>query len=445
MSLSESQQKAFDAILDGKNIFITGAAGTGKSYLIEQITEYCNQHGKNLSVTATTGVAASKINGMTLHGWAGIGLGDKAAYSYTKDIKKKKDTIKRYVSTDILIIDEISMIDGDYMYKVSEIAKILRNNMDAPFGGIQVVLCGDLYQLGPVSSDKFVFECDIWKEIVQESFVLDKVYRQKEGPFVNLLNDMRVGKVTIETEKLLQRTAMRPRKDSKIKPTKLFCTNADVDRSNTQELAKLPGNEQKFKAKYTFANSEAKRLYSRNFQYPSEISLKIGAQVMLLRNLDVQQGHVNGTRGVVDDIDSLGIHIQLKDDSILLVEKHKQEIKNEKNKVVATIEQYPLRLAYALTINKSQGLSIDSLIVDLSRAFAHGQVYVALSRATDIDNLTVIGFRRDKVRVAKAVRDYYKIEDQKKRGLIEYRKRLNSFNENEQSSCTKKIKVAAIN
>lgn len=424
ITLNTQQQLALSNVTQGHNTFITGPAGVGKSILISQIRAWASVHGKKVVVSAMTGVAASNVNGATLHSWTSMGLGKGEPKKMAFYIKRREASLERYMDVDILIIDEISMADFEYFKKFDEVAQIVRNKKGVPFGGIQVVLCGDFFQLGPIQRDrkkpKYLFEDAIWGRLVEKSVHLKEVYRQKNNTFVEILHKIRVGDVTDDIVTALQAAKDRDlTNELGVTPTKLFCKNVDVDVVNKVGLQQLAGKEHKYDSITYFENEDYRRLYEKSFTLPERVTLKVGAQVMLIINLDVENGFVNGSRGVVVDIYEPGhelytqgaVVVQFANGSLKVIKHHKQSFKDDNSSTDspdrASRIQYPLKLAYALTVHKSQGLSIDYLEVDLKGCFTAGQAYVALSRATSFDKLRVINFCKRIVIASSAVKGFY--------------------------------------
>lgn len=422
--LNAKQEEAFNSVVEGRNTFITGSAGVGKSLLISKIKEWSQKTGKMVAVTATTGVAAANVGGGTIHSWASIRLGKGEARKFAFYIKKSEAKYERYLDTDILIIDEVSMGDFEYFSTFNQVAQIVRNKRGVPFGGIQLVLCGDFFQLGPVQRNRketrFIFEDLVWNDMVSNTVHLTEVYRQKNSDFVDMLHKIRVGDVTEDIVAKIKSTEKHELKnDNGIRPTILFCKNVDVDAINLTGLKQLETKEHKFPGTTYYESDDHKKLYEKSFTLSDELTLKEGAQVMLIQNLDVPAGLVNGSRGVVtkifekgdDEYPIGGVQVQFANGILKTLMPFKQAFKDDNASMDdpdrAYRVQYPLKLAYALTIHKSQGLSIDFLEIDLKGCFAAGQAYVALSRATSFETLRVRNFNKRCVITSPVVKRFY--------------------------------------
>ena len=431
--LNDQQQKALDLVANGKNVFITGSAGTGKSLIISKLREWAADNEKEMWVTALTGVAAANVGGATLHSWGGIGLGKSEPRKHAYYVRKKEKTLSKYIGTDILVIDEVSMSDYNYINTLDSVAKIVRNNLAQPFGGIQIVMCGDFYQLGPVQKKdqvKFLFEDFSWNRIIDVSVHLTKVYRQTQSDFIDILHKIRVGDVDDNVVKAINDTKTHKLKnDLGILPTILYCRNKDVDIINKTNIDSLEGEVVKFKHYDYFENDDAKQLFEKSFTLPVDLELKPGAQVMLLVNLDIFNGLVNGSRGVVQEIlpkgheecVTGGVKVLFLNGRTEIIKPYRQAFKYDNDKMDDPDRAYrvqtPLKLAYALTIHKSQGMSIDYLEIDLYGCFAHGQAYVALSRARTYENLRVFNFSKKNVITSDKVKDFYKNLESGKRKI----------------------------
>lgn len=421
--LNEDQQTALDYATEGHNLFITGPAGTGKSLTISKIVEALSDMGKTVYVTASTGIAASLLSGSldtgvrTFHGWAGIGLGKYAAHSHAKFIMKNENAKERILKTDVVILDEVSMMDAEYMDKVNAVLQLVRKSQ-LPFGGIQIITSGDFFQLPPPQKGRkeplYLFQVSLWDKLVEKTVVLSKVYRQSKQEFIDMLTKIRNNHVDGSVWTIMNRLAKNElRTDTGIKPTTLYCRNANVDNMNANELRMLEGKAHFFRAREHYKDEDTKKEQKESFSLVSELFLKKGAQVMCLLNLSPEDGIVNGSRGVVTHIhntkapsatwleedkcakDYVRVRFLNGHEHSFSVEK--QEVKDEFGEVVAWKEQFPFKLSWALTIHKSQGASIDLLDVDLAGCFAPGQAYVAISRGTNLETMRVRNFTRDVV------------------------------------------------
>jgi ATP-dependent DNA helicase PIF1 len=431
MELNSEQAAAFAAVQTGQNLFLTGPAGSGKSFLIRQIVEWCASMKKTLSVTALTGCAALLLGNKakTLHSWAGIGLGRGNADALVTAINKSPHAKRRWKRTEMLIVDEISMMTPELFEKLDAIGKRIRNNVK-PWGGIQIILCGDFFQLPPVvkgisgetaGPGRFAFESPLWAASALTPIVLTKIERQTDASFQKLLNECRIGAPSESTIVLLKSRQGLDWKSRDIKPTLLFSRNADVDTINTKNIAALK------KALYTFdaitsivrnpdypdipmpTGEELERIVAKldnDANYAPHLELCVGAQVMLLFNKDMEAGLVNGSRGVIIDFSPDGLPIvQFLRGEPTKISLHDYE-SNECPHV--TRQQLPLRVAYAVTIHKSQGATLDCALVDIGAStFEYGQAYVALSRVRDLESLYIHNLVPSKIKAHPAVVDFY--------------------------------------
>jgi ATP-dependent DNA helicase PIF1 len=299
--LNEEQIKAINLVKMGHNIFLTGVAGSGKSLVINNIVKWgktTSPKPKVISITATTGVASTHINGCTLHSWAGVGCDMKIPLpSLMKRLNK--DKLKRWRQTDILIVDEISMADYTFIEMLDKIAKLVRNS-SKPFGGIQLVFSGDFYQLPPVQDTAepyYLFNHPIWNELIEKNIMLTKVYRQEDKEFVDMLMHIRDNDVSDELERTIQNTVNNNiSNEFGIVPTKLFCTRKDVEEMNLTELDKLPGESLSVPSIDYYKDDKMKIVW----QQLDKCKFKVGAQVLLLINTYFSDyGVVNGSRGVI--------------------------------------------------------------------------------------------------------------------------------------------------
>jgi len=446
--LNELQSQVVASVLSGYSVFFSGPAGSGKSFILRSIL-YLNEHGsslvqpvmrrkKNIVLTATTGIAACAIGGTTVHSFAGVGTGEGRRDDMVSRVMSNDYTKKRWRQTDILVIDEVSMLPAQFLDTLDFIASRVRNDR-RPFGGMQLVLCGDFYQLPPINlKSGFAFEAACWPKVIKCTVLLQQVFRQGGDPkLMDILNEARIGELSSSSVEILRAHSIQSNtpagsnaKSSGVKPTLLECRNTEVDRANMLEMKKLPGETFAFKAKDRLAN-KAYTSILKNYQAPETLTLKVGAQVILLKNIDPEKGLVNGARGVVVDF-----KVQTKMDTDLLKSWKKMELpvvkfesmlpgtENEfieilvepeewSNKVgdqiVCARYQVPLRLAWCLSIHKSQGMTIPHLTVNLSGVFEYGQAYVALSRATKLSLLTLRGFHDRNIRAHPKVKDFYNL------------------------------------
>lgn len=418
--LNQEQAFALDLVKRGKNVFITGVAGTGKSFTIGRIVEWAEKNGKTIDVTASTGLAAFLLSGpcgkycSTFHSWASIGLGKGRADKLARTVMAKVDVCDHLKKVDIVVVDEISMMNAEYMAKVDIVMKTVRKNMRAPFGGIQVVFCGDFGQLPPVRRDGaplvYLFQHALWKETIDHCVLLHKVYRQEQEQFVDILSRVRDGEMTEDDMEVLRNTGPVEEVNG-VRPTVLYSRNRDVDYMNHLELSRLPGESKVYRSKDIFKHPKLNQDFiKKKFSLPEALELKPGAQVMLLINYMPGAGLVNGSRGVVTELGTSRdfVRVMFANGQDVVVERHAQEVRDEKNVLLASRQQFPLRLAWSITIHKSQGSSIDRLIANMDGTFEKGQAYVALSRARSLEGLQVVGLEWHHIKTSEDVKEFMK-------------------------------------
>jgi ATP-dependent DNA helicase PIF1 len=436
MELSDEQQIAFDKYIQGQNIFITGPGGSGKSALIKLIYQDAINKHKNIQVCALTGCAAVLLNckAKTLHSWAGIGLGNSPIESIIDKISKNKFTKKVWINTQILIVDEVSMLSLKLFDLLNEVGKSVRKN-PRHFGGIQVIFSGDFYQLPPVgdktdvNTQKFCFESEQWNSVFTDQIQLEKIYRQNDDTYIKILNQIRTGKMKRKSLDILQEYVGRKYDTNLItEPTKIYPTKNKVENINILKMEELSGEEKIYNLKYmkmsemTKSEKEERINYSEkdvqfelefianNLICDKEIKMKIGAQVMCIVNIQDDNNELiicNGSQGIVTGFCEITDFPRIKFNNGIEKVMTRHAWASDKIPGICVL-QVPLILAWALTIHKSQGASLDAAEIDIgSGIFECGQTYVALSRVKSLDGLYLTSFDIDKIKINKKVKEFY--------------------------------------
>ena len=394
-----TQERALEILKTGGNVFLTGEPGAGKTYVINQYIAYLEACGVKVAVTASTGIAATHIGGMTIHSWSGIGARDQLSAYDVEAITSKEKIQRRIKKTDVLVIDEVSMLDGKIIDMVNIICKSVRQSTEA-FGGIQVIFVGDFFQLPPVTRAgdmmRYAFESRGWDEARPLICYLTEQHRQEDEMLLGLLQSIRKNEVEEEHFTLLHEQTDIAYEG--IEATRLFTHNIDVDVVNTSKLKEIPGKSRSFKMKGK-GNKQMQSALVKNCLSPEVLELKEEAIVMCTKN-NFEKGYVNGTLGrvVSFDIEEGLPVIETVEGKRIKIEETSWSL-NEDSKVLAEITQIPLRLAWAITVHKSQGMSLDAAEIDLSKAFVFGQGYVALSRVRTLAGLKMIGMSPTALRV----------------------------------------------
>jgi len=402
-NLSDKQKYAYECILKGENILLTGPAGVGKTVSIKLFyKQYKNL--KNIGLTSTTGISAIIIGGSTLHSYLGIGLGKDPVETLYMTIVNNDRMYKRWRDLNILVIDEVSMLSPILFDKLEHLARLIKKN-DFPFGGIQLVLTGDFLQLPCVASEKFCFQSKSWEKCINKVIYLQDIYRQDDEIFQECLNELRVGKLTSRTKEILSsRINYKLENKNGILPTKIYSLNRDVDYENNKELNKLvkknPELEfyqyeleyQVLKKNMKFVKDKVKKVCIA----PELLELCIGAQVMLLYNIDLECKLANGSRGVVVDFQEDLPVVRFLNGEQRIIEHQVWKIEDN-GELLMTITQIPLKLAFACTVHKTQGVTLDYAEIDLENIFEYGQAYVALSRVRTLEGLSIKNLDFDKV------------------------------------------------
>ncbi|XP_036295054.1 ATP-dependent DNA helicase PIF1 [Pipistrellus kuhlii] len=405
--LSEEQAAVLRAVLKGRSIFFTGSAGTGKSYLLKRILGSLPPTGT--VTTASTGVAACHIGGTTLHAFAGIGSG-QAPLAQCVALAQRPGVRQGWLNCQRLVIDEISMVEAELFDKLEAVARTVRQQ-DKPFGGIQLIICGDFLQLPPVTKGfqppQFCFQAKSWRRCVSVTLELTKVWRQADQTFVSLLQAVRLGRCSKEVTRQLQATATHKVGRDGIVATRLCTHQDDVAVTNEKRLRDLPGEAHSFEA----MDSDPEQARALDAQCPvgKLLQLKLGAQVMLVKNLAVSRGLVNGARGVVVGFETEGrglpqVHFLCGVTEVIRAERWTVQTTGGR---LLSRQQLPLQLAWAMSIHKSQGMTLDCVEISLGRVFASGQAYVALSRARSLQGLRVLDFDPMVVRCDPRVLRFY--------------------------------------
>jgi ATP-dependent exoDNAse (exonuclease V) alpha subunit len=387
------QLQALRILLDGQSVFLTGPPGAGKTYVLNQFIKLATKQGKNVAVTASTGIAATHIGGTTIHSWSGLGIRESLTdYDRTR-LRETDRLVKRYNATDVLVIDEVSMLHGRRLDMVNEACKLLRAS-DEPFGGLQVVLVGDLFQLPPINrggeSLDFAHVSAAWHELDPTICYLTEQHRQSNDGLLDLLQAMRRGDVNELHEAMLQeRLQQKPGGDHAV--TRLYSHNVDVETINDKQLKAIDREAKVFTMRTSGSSAKVEQLV-KSVLAPAKLELKIGAEVMFVAN-NFGAGFVNGTRGTVVAFHDDAPIVELLNGREIKVEPHSWSLE-EDGKKRAEVVQLPLRLAWAITIHKSQGMSLDAAEIDLSRSFTPGMGYVALSRVRSIDGVFLNGINQ---------------------------------------------------
>jgi len=394
-----TQKEALAILKTGGNVFLTGEPGAGKTYVLNEYIEWLEACGVDVAVTASTGIAATHIGGMTIHAWSGIGPRSELSPYDLDQIAGRERIVKRAKKASVLVIDEISMLDGRMLDLVDRVLRTVRQSTE-PFGGLQVVLVGDFFQLPPIAGrgevSRFAFESNVWASARFLTCYITEQYRHEDDLLLSLLSSIRKGDVEEEHYTLLGE--QKEIAYENIEPTRLFTHNKDVDAMNAGKLHELSGTGKKFMMESRGAKAVVEGL-KKNCLSPEVLELKPEAMVMCTKN-NFEAGYVNGTLGRVLRFDADDGHpvIETTDGREITIAPTSW-ILEENGKPVAEITQIPLRLAWAITVHKSQGMSLDAAEIDLTNAFTYGQGYVALSRVRTLAGMKVLGLNANSLMV----------------------------------------------
>lgn len=405
--------KVVNLLSQGQNIFVTGSAGTGKSFILAMLKQ---RYGSDIVLTATTGIASNNIGGMTIHSWTQVGV-----FQYTFPSILWKCNKANIQKCKILAIDEVSMLSAFALEYLDKLFRLVRNN-NSPFGGVQVLCFGDFLQLPPVatkeellaydSKGKYCFQSDVWTSLNFKNIYLSKIYRQKDMQFCRLLNNFRQGCLTENDISAIKSRKISPELvESKLH---LFPKRNQAINYNKQQLDKIHSKEFYFESIDKISNTQVKngrtkelllKSMNKNVQAEEVVILKVGCRVMCLKNYPVA-GIYNGSCGTVTDLDN-GYAIVLFDNGIR-VKFYKTIFKYFENETfIGSRFQLPLKLAYATTIHKAQGLTLSDVVIDCSDSFAPGQVYVGLSRVRSLNNLYILDFNEHQIYADKRAQLFY--------------------------------------
>jgi ATP-dependent DNA helicase PIF1 len=394
------QGLALEIMLSGESVLLTGPAGAGKTFVLNQFIKLAKNEGKHVSVTATTGLAATHLGGTTIHSWSGIGINDSLELGFTENISKGRAEI--IGKTDVLIIDEVSMLHDYRLDMVDEVCRAVRK-CDEPFGGIQVIMSGDFFQLPPINrgdsrAGGFIVNSKVWQELDPVICYLEEQHRQDDQVLLDILNAMRAGELKRgHAESLLARVDIQPETDELL--TELHTVNVDVDRLNEAKLELLEGDEV-FYTQTTKGGKNYIESLQRSVLAPMTLRLKKGALVMAVKN-SLDKKYVNGSLGKIIDFESGTEYpiVEFKNGKVVTMMPDTWELRDGEKKR-ASITQIPLRLAWAITVHKSQGMTLDAARIDLRKAFVEGMGYVALSRVKNLANLYLSGINQMALRVS---------------------------------------------
>lgn len=401
-----TQAEVLEILKLGHNVFLTGPAGSGKTHLLNKYINFLKDNHVEVGITASTGIAATHMGGTTIHSWTGMGIKDVLSNHDLEELRTKRYLRSRFERTQVLIIDEVSMLHHYRLDLVDQICRRMKN-IDKPFGGLQVILCGDFFQLPPIiragePNSQFAYEAKIWPEANFKICYLEEQYRQTDSTLLRILNEIRKNKLSSDSLKSLQERSSDNKKNE-IEPTLLYTHNIDVDEINQRELKKLTGQQREYKM-IEKGKGPLVEVLKKSCLAPEILKLKVGAKVMFVKN-NFEEGYVNGTLGKIVSFDYDGPIVRTFSGKTIHV-KPTDWLIEEEGKPKATIEQYPLRLAWAITIHKSQGMSLDAVEIDLSKSFEKGMGYVALSRVRSLSGLRLLGLNEIAVQVRDEVLEF---------------------------------------
>lgn len=397
-----TQEQAFLIMKTGVNIYLTGSAGSGKTYLLNKYIAYLQSHNIPVAVTASTGIAATHMNGMTIHSWSGIGIRNFLDEKGFQQLEDKKYLWKRFEKARVLIIDEVSMLHASQLDMVEKVCRRFKRN-DKPFGGLQIILSGDFFQLPPINKKEeenesgMIFKSSSWQILNPAICYIEEQHRQEDNTLTEILNTIRSNTMGEKHYEILQ-SRIGAKLKNEAKATKLYTHNINVDDINNIELS-LIQNEERISHMTSSGPEALVEILKKSCLAHEKLKLKIGAEIMCIKN-NFEEGYVNGSRGKI-----IGFVKENGNPIIELYNGKKISLKpelwaiEEDGKIKASVSQIPLRLAWAITIHKSQGMSLDNAEIDLSKTFAYGMGYVALSRVRTLEGISLVGFNNNALQV----------------------------------------------
>jgi len=409
--LTSTQLEAFELFLSGQSFCLTGPGGTGKSHIIKHIVENCKTSNISCAITAMTGVAASLISGQTLHKWSGLGLMDRRIETMVGIIRNNEQVLDRWTSTQVLVIDEVSMMNQGMFELLHVVFCKIRGNKEF-YGGIQVIFCCDFAQLAPINGN-YAFESPLWqKELSGNTIYLNQILRQDNPEFIQMLSEIRLGIVS-ETSRKSLNSRLDKKAEGPIQPTILYPHRKTVEETNNRKLDELKYEKRLFTAKdtkYEFSSKTTKNATSKDTETleersPKQITLCEQAQVMLSVNIDTEKGLVNGSRGIITGFTGGNPDVLFDNGKRLTITPNTFECQTQT--CIIRRVQIPLVLAWATTIHKCQGSTLTHAVTDLRDAFCNAQGYVTLSRLKSLDGLYLIGIDYSKIKCDSRVKVYY--------------------------------------
>lgn len=397
------QKDALEILKMGHNVYLTGPAGSGKTHLLNEYIKFLRENKVEVGITASTGIAATHMGGSTIHSWSGIGIKDDLDEWELDSLLQKSYLAKRFQNTKVLIIDEVSML---HHYRLDLIDKVCRGfkQNDLPFGGMQIILSGDFFQLPPINrnSDEicFINKSEVWKKMNLKICYLEEQFRQDCDVLETILNNIRNNDVG-ENILVPLRTCYKRKIEGSVVPTKLYTHNIDIDEINNAELDKINGGVKIFEMQ-TKGKKNLVETLKKSCLAHEELRLKKGAVVMFIKNNPIKK-YVNGTLGTIIDFGDRGLPIVKTYDGRKIEVDRESWMIDDEGKIKAELKQVPLRLAWAITVHKSQGMSLDAAEIDLSKSFVEGMGYVALSRVRSLNGLRLMGLNQIALQVNKEV------------------------------------------